>query len=101
VYFDYGWAEDDEVTIDLPEGWEMDNPVAPTNTNLGELGSYSVHVLKSKDGRKLTYRRAFDFGRANQLLLPAKSYPAVKQAFDFVQEQDAYTIALKAAAGAK
>ena len=101
VYFDYGWAEDDEVTIDLPEGWEMDQPVAPTNTTFGELGSYSVRVLKSNGGRKLIYRRAFDFGRASQLLLPAKSYPAVKKAFDFVQEQDGYTIALKAVAGAK
>src|SRR5262249_9816769 len=24
IYFDYGWSEDDEVTIELPEGWELD-----------------------------------------------------------------------------
>lgn len=100
VYFDYGWAEDDEVTIDLPEGWEPDQPVAPTNAALGDLGSYSAQVLKSKDGRKLIYRRRFDWGRENRLLLPAKAYPVVKQAFDFIQEQDGYTIALKAVAGA-
>ena len=32
------------------------------------------------------------------LLLPAKSYEGVKKIFDFVQEQDGYTISLKAAA---
>ena len=29
LYFDYGWMEDDEVTIDLPAGWELDPPMAP------------------------------------------------------------------------
>jgi hypothetical protein len=32
------------------------------------------------------------------LLVPAKSYESVKKVFDFVQEQDGYTISLKAAA---
>ena len=34
LYFDYGWAEDDEVVIDLPEGWELDQPIAPVNSKL-------------------------------------------------------------------
>ena len=32
------------------------------------------------------------------LLIPATEYAHVKKVFDFVQEQDAYTISLKAAA---
>jgi hypothetical protein len=97
LYFDYGWAEDDEVTISLPEGWELDQPVKPASTNLGEVGSYAAEVRKTEDGRKLIYHRRFDWGRENRLLIPAKAYPQVKAAFDFVQEQDGYTIALKAA----
>jgi hypothetical protein len=101
VYFDYGWAEDDDVTIDLPEGWELDQPIAPKSTPLSNVGKYSVEVRKTVDGRKLIYHRYFEWGTENQVLFPAKAYPAVKGAFDFVQEQDGYTIALKAVAGAK
>ena len=35
--------------------------------------------------------------RDNKILIPSKSYGPVMTAFDFVQEQDGYTIALKAA----
>jgi Domain of Unknown Function with PDB structure (DUF3857)/Transglutaminase-like superfamily len=101
IYFDYGWGEDDEVTIDLPEGWELDQPMAPVSTKLGDVGNYSVEVRKTVDGRKLIYKRRFDWGFGGKILLPVKAYPAVKQTFEFVQQQDNYTIALKAAADAK
>src|SRR5262249_15916358 len=53
IYFDYGRSEDDQVTIELPEGWELDQPMAPVSTKLGEVGNYSVEVRKTVDGRKL------------------------------------------------
>jgi hypothetical protein len=98
IYFDYGWSEDDEVTIDIPDGWELDDPVTPQSSQIQGMGEYSVKVLKTKDGRKLIYQRKFDWGRNMNLLVPAKSYESVKKVFDFVQEQDGYTISLKAAA---
>jgi hypothetical protein len=101
MYFDYGWAEDDEVTIELPEGWELDQPMAPVSTSINNMGEYAVKVLKTTDGRKLVYQRRFDWGRNLNLVLPAKSYEVVKKIFDFVQEQDSYTISLKAAPDAR
>lgn len=100
LYFHYGWAEDDEVTIELPEGWAFDQPVLPGSSGLGSVGDYQVEVRKTTDGRRVIYRRRFDWGRSNRLLIPAESYSAVKAAFDFVQEQDNYTLALKVAADA-
>jgi hypothetical protein len=101
LYFEYGWTEDDQVTIELPDGWELDQPVAPVSTNINGIGAYSVKVLKTADGRKLMYERKFDWGRGMNLLIPAKSYDTLKKVFDFVQEQDSYTISLKAAADAQ
>jgi hypothetical protein len=98
VYFDYGWAEDDEVTIEIPEGWELDEPVVPNSTQIPNMGEYMVKVLKTKDGRKLIYQRKFDWGRKMNVLIPQTSYGTMKKIFDFVQEQDGYTISLKAAA---
>jgi hypothetical protein len=75
--------------------------MAPVNQTITNIGEYSVKVLKTTDGRKLIYRRQFDWGRNMNLLLPAKGYETVKKIFDFVQEQDSYTISLKETAGAK
>ena len=101
IYFDYGWMEDDEVTIELPAGWELDQPLKPSNAKLADVGAYDVQVLKTTDGRKLIYRRKMEWGRDNKLLLPAGAYASLKKIFDFVQEQDNYTIALKAAPDAQ
>ena len=54
-----------------------------------------MQVQKTTDGRKLIYRRHFEFGREQTLLLGASSYPQVKKVFDFMQDQDNYTISLK------
>jgi hypothetical protein len=95
LYFQYGWAEDDEVTIDLPEGWELDQPVRPFNITLGAIGDYAVEVRKTVDGRRVIYRRRFDWGRDMRILFPASEYTRLKQAFDKIEEQDRYTISLK------
>ena len=95
VYFDYGWSEEDEVTIDLPEGWELDQPTVPTGSKFGSIGSYTVQVQKTTDGRKPIYRRHFEFGRDQTLMLSASAYGQVKKVFDFIQDQDNYTISLK------
>ena len=62
MYFDYGWAEDDEVTIELPEGWELDAPAAAMSTKIGELGDYKVQVQKTTDGRNDDLPAAFRLG---------------------------------------
>jgi hypothetical protein len=100
LYFDYGWTEDDEVIIDLPDGWELDQPVAPVSSKLSDVGNYTVDVRKTNHGRTLIYRRQFEWGSGNRLLIPARSYPLMKKVFDFVQDQDSYTISLKAAGDA-
>ncbi|MGC4056012.1 MAG: hypothetical protein QM757_44965, partial [Paludibaculum sp.] len=53
------------------------------------------------DGRRLIYKRKFIWGTNKQILFPVEAYPNMKKIFDFVQEQDAYTIALKAVGDAK
>jgi hypothetical protein len=101
LYFEYGWSENDEVTIDLPDGWEFDEPVAPVSTPIANMGEYTVKVLKTTDGRKLVYQRKFDWCRKNNVLIRVNAYDQVKKIFDFVQEQDGYTISLKAATDAQ
>ncbi|HXN49360.1 MAG TPA: DUF3857 domain-containing protein [Bryobacteraceae bacterium] len=99
VWFDYPWAEEDDVTIKVPKGFELENAESPASFGLGPVGEYRVSV---KAGRgQLMYHRKFVFGRGGTLVFPAASYTALKKAFDAIQEQDQHTITLRQqAAGA-
>jgi hypothetical protein len=98
VYFHYPWREDDEVTIDLPEGFTLDNADAPAAFSGGPVGEYKPGIAVTKDGRTLIYRRNFFFGGGGIILFPATSYPQVKNFFDMLNKQDNHTISLKQAA---
>ena len=101
LYFDYAWSEDDEVTIELPDGWQLDAPVSPASSPLGEVGNYKVEAGITADGKKLVYKRWFDWGRQNKLLINVAAYPNVKKVFDFVEEQDSHAMAFRTAGDAK
>lgn len=100
IYFDYGWSEEDSVTIEAPEGWVLDQPTAPASSTFGDVGDYTVKLQQTRDGKKIIYSRHFSWGRDLKLLLPAEIYPNVKKAFDFVRDQDNFTVTLKPQAGA-
>lgn len=62
VYFHYAWSEQDEVSIDLPAGFALDNADAPAPFNAGEISQYRVTIGVTKDGKTLVYKRNFFFG---------------------------------------
>lgn len=99
VYFDYPWQEMDEVTIDLPEGFALDNADAPQPLSGGALTQYKPSVAV-KDGRQLIYKRSFYFGKGGTLIFPVSSYPQLKQYFDMVNKQDNHKITLRQSAAA-
>jgi len=100
IYFSYGWSEEDDVTIDLPDGWVTDQPSAPSSANLGSVGKYTVSLKQTPDGHKLLYHRDFEWGRDSKLVLPVTAYPDVKKVFTFMRDQDDFTITLKHEGGA-
>ncbi len=98
VYFSYPWLEDDEVVINLPDGYTLDNADAPTPLRSGEISAYQPTLQATTDGKTLVYKRRFFFGGGGQILFPVESYPAVKALFDQVNKQDNHTITLKQSA---
>jgi len=95
IYFRYPWAEADEVQIELPAGYALDNPDAPAKFGANELSQYDPKIMLTKDGRTLIYKRQFFFGGGGNILFPANAYPQLKNYFDEVHKQDAHTITLK------
>jgi len=100
VCFEYPWTEEDNVTIKVPKGFELENAEAPASFGLGAVGEYRVSA-KAGAGQ-LIYQRKLVFGRGGALVFPLTVYPALKKAFDAMYEQDQHSVTLRQqAAGAQ
>jgi hypothetical protein len=100
IYFDYAWSEDDDILIDLPDGYALDNADAPPSivpANTQQLMGQTMKISVA-DGHTLLLRRQFFFGWPKPLMFGARSYDPVKELFDLSHQIDSHTITLKQAA---
>jgi hypothetical protein len=99
IYFHYPWSEEDEVTIELPAGFALDNPDAPAPFASGDLARYDVKILVTKDQHTIIYKRNFFFGGGTagleRLYYDAANYSALKTFFDTLNKEDNHTVTLK------
>jgi hypothetical protein len=95
VYFHYGWQEQDEVSIELPAGYSLDNADAPAPIRSLPITEYTPTIGVTPDGRMLVYKRKFFFGGGGNILFPNTSYPSLKGLFDAIHAGDNHTITLK------
>ena len=98
VYFHYPWQEQDEVTIELPAGYALDNADAPAPLRSAPVTEYVPTIGVSKDGKTLVYKRRFFFGGGGNIIFPVASYTNLKTVFDLINKADNHTITLKQAA---
>lgn len=95
VYFHYPWSEEDEVAIELPEGFALDNAESPAPLNGGTVSEYKPSIGVTKDGKTLSYKRSFFFGGGGNILFPVNSYPQLKAFFEMLNKEDGHIITLK------
>jgi hypothetical protein len=98
IYFHYPWSEDDQVHIDVPAGYTLDNADAPAPFSSGKVSEYKPNLAITSDGKTLVYKRTFFFGGAGSVLFPVETYQALKGFFDQLHKQDSHSVALKQAA---
>jgi hypothetical protein len=98
VYFSYPWSEEDQVTIELPVGFSLDNADAPQPFSAGPVGDYKPTIGVTKDGRTMVYKRNFFFGGADTIVFPVETYAKLKGYFDAIHQADNHTVTLKQAA---
>ena len=53
IRFSFGWTEQDEVVIELPDGFELDHADAPESFGIGQAGGYDVKLSATDDGRAI------------------------------------------------
>jgi hypothetical protein len=80
ICFEYPWSEYDNITLQLPPGFQLDHPDAPGGVNFQPIGSFGVRISVT---------------RTNQILY-VKAYPTVKEIFDKIHEADNHVLTLKA-----
>lgn len=101
VYFHYPWSQNDDIEIDLPPGYALDNADKPQPFAAGNISQYKLALGVTTDGRTLVVKREFFFGGGGNILFPSGSYSQVKGLFDKLHANDEHTISLKQAAAGK
>lgn len=95
IVFPFGWTEEDDVELTLPEGYKLDEPSAPRPFEKPPFMKYDVELTfrPTDDGRGvLQSTRRF---RCLGSPINMKFYAMIKVMFDEVHRQDQHTLALK------
>lgn len=83
VYFTYPFSESDQIEIELPKGYSLEN--AETPSDIKDAQGIAVHEVKAfsiDGGKMLRYERKFSFGNGGYIRFPVGSYPAIKGLFE-------------------
>lgn len=94
LFFPYQYQTTDTVTIDLPEGYEFEEPRAPSPVNVQNLLLYQPQLEYAKRTRRLIFTRKYSFFGEDYA---ARAYPPIKAGLDRVMGQDAHRLALRRA----
>lgn len=101
VSISYPYSEKDEITIEMPTGFALENAdsPAPMRDKQG-IGVHNVQIGVTKDNKALVYAREFSFGNGGLVRFPSASYPALKGLFDAFNKADVHQLTLRESATA-
>jgi hypothetical protein len=89
IYFEFPFEKADDVTIDLPLGWQVQSLPQPQNQD-GHIVTYSLKAEKDASSLHLTRKITVDF-----LLIDSKYYGALRNFFQVVRTGDEEQIVLQ------
>ena len=92
ISFDYPWAEEDSVTIELPAGYQIQADPAPNPLAIGKTIAHRMAV--DVDEHVLHLHRYFALGMDGTIVIDPAEYGRVKKAFDSVYQRDGFTVTL-------
>ena len=95
IYFHYPYQKEDDVTIELPSGWQAANVPSPI-TKDGHVVAYDCKVENNKTTLHLTRKVTVDF-----LMIDAKYYPGLRDFFQNIRSGDEQQIVLEPVTSSK
>jgi len=89
IYFEYPYEKADDVTVELPPGWQVSSVPAPQDLD-AKAALYSLKVEQSRGTLRLTRKLTIDM-----LLLDQKNYSSLRNFFQVVRTGDGEQIVLQ------
>ena len=92
LFFSYGETWRDDVTIQLPAGFQLEEGSAPSDIGTAGCGNYNASIGLRKSTNSIIYKRDFSF---RVLTYPASNYKNMKLLFDLIHNRDSHTLTLR------
>jgi len=92
IYFEYPYEKIEDVTIDLPLGWQVSSVPKPY-TQDGHVILYDLKIENNKGAVHVTRKLNFDV-----VILEQKYYPALRKFFEGVRNSDEEQVVVQVAA---
>jgi hypothetical protein len=89
IYFEYPNQKTDDLTIELPQGWQVSSVPPPQNRE-GNVVAFTLKVEQLPGALRLTRKLSIDV-----LLLEQKYYTALRNVFQVVRTSDGEQIVLQ------
>jgi hypothetical protein len=96
VYFNYPWSETDDIEIEYPKNFSLDNAETPAPiADRQQIGSLQIKISADKATNFIKYERRFFFGGGGNILFKADLYQPLKKLFDEFHKADSHSLTLK------
>ncbi len=96
IYFEFPWSQSDNIEIELPKNFELDNADAPASiADPEKIGLSQIVMAIDKTTNTLKYKREFHFGGGGNIIFSVEAYQPIKKMFDAFHTADMHTISLK------
>ena len=96
VLFNHPFSEQDQISIELPQGYALESAAVPGALKLGEVGDYSMTATVTHDNPTLKLTRNFVWGRKGGIWFEPGSYEAVKAGWDQIHKMNTTNLTLRA-----
>jgi len=96
IFFEYAWTEDDDIEIEMPQGFELEAESANKIASVSHfVGSDTVQITQSENGKRIMYKRKFKFGTNGKMLYDINSYQTLKTFFENINKNATQLITLR------
>lgn len=96
VNINYPYSEQDDIVIELPQGFSLENADAPAVIkDQSGIGSHETKMTLASGGTVLSYKRSFSFGNGGNIGFPASAYLVIKAYFEAFNKADVHTLILR------
>lgn len=95
ISFRHAFSEHDEIRIEYPPSFALDNAEMPGSLNLGQVGTFSMTAVVSNENPVISIDRKFAWGKDGGLFFETKFYSQIKKAWDAIHANNTHTLTLK------